>query len=431
MEQKIDIPDERFVFDRIQLGTPVSVFGGAYFTKMTNSSSDLYIQTPPCGTKNGVVKSGKRMFIDLLFDKTDENIVMWFENLEEKTREIIYTKRDMWFQESVDEDDIESAFSPSVRLYKSGTYYSMRVFLDNPRLYGGSKNITIYDDRENELTVDDITSDSKIICILQVHGIKFTSKSFQVYTQIKQAMVIKNNMFNRCCIKTSGGGRKEGMGEEVVVYEQSPVATLENIPNDVDDQSVVDEDNEQNISMVVVDTERLDPVDLVERTNDIEHNAPLPPPLPPPTPPAPPTPPTPLTPLTPPTHLVPESVVSDDGDIIDIGFEDLSPVVANGSDDSLKEFTLDVDVGSMESITLRNPDEVYYDIYKDARAKAKTARKAAIQSYIEAQNIRNTHHLEIANDSSDEEYERQIYEDGGIEGGAEDEGGEAGIGENM
>ena len=113
----------------------------------------------------------------------------------------------------------------------------------------------------------------------------------------------------------------------------------------------------------------------------------------------------------------------------------MSPVVANGSDGSLKEFTLDVDVGSMESITLRNPDEVYYDIYKDARAKAKTARKAALQSYIEAQNIRNTHHLEIADDSSDDEYERQIYEDGGIAGGVEDEGGiegrEAGIGENM
>ena len=426
MEQKIDIPDEKFVFDRIQLGTPVSVFGGAYFTKMTNSSSDLYIQTPPCGTKNGVVKSGKRMFIDLLFDKTDENIVTWFENLEEKTREIIYTKRDVWFQESVDEDDIESAFSPSVRLYKSGTYYSMRVFLDNPRLYGGSKNITIYDDREHELTVDDITSESKIICILQVHGIKFTSKSFQVYTQIKQAMVIKNNMFNQCCIKTSGGGRREGRGEgmgEEVVYEQSPVAIVGNIPNEVDDQSIVDEDNEQNVSMVVVDTELFDQTDPMERANNIEDNSSSLTPL------------TPLTPPTPPTPLVPESFVADDGDIIDIGFEDLSPVVANGSDGSLKEFTLDVDVGSMESITLRNPDEVYYDIYKDARAKAKTARKAALQSYIEAQNIRNTHHLEIADDSSDDEYERQIYEDGGIAGGVEDEGGieggEAGIGENM
>ena len=52
------------------------------------------------------------------------------------------------------------------------------------------------------LSIEDITSESKIICILQIHGIKFTSKSFQIYSQVKQVMVIKNNIFNKCCIKT-------------------------------------------------------------------------------------------------------------------------------------------------------------------------------------------------------------------------------------
>ena len=149
MEQKIHIPNQNYVFSNMNLSTPISIYGGAYFTKITNNSSDIYIQTPMCGTKSGVVKSGKRMYIDLLFDKTDEQIVEWFENLEEHARNLIHEKRDKWFQETIDMDDIESAFTPSIRVYKSGNYYLIRVFLDNPRLYGGSRNISIYDDREN------------------------------------------------------------------------------------------------------------------------------------------------------------------------------------------------------------------------------------------------------------------------------------------
>ena len=35
MEQKIEIPDENFNFDNLALGNPISVYGGAYFTKLT------------------------------------------------------------------------------------------------------------------------------------------------------------------------------------------------------------------------------------------------------------------------------------------------------------------------------------------------------------------------------------------------------------
>merc|ERR1712167_47471 len=107
MDQKIDIPNEAYDFSNITLSTPISVYGGAYFTKLSNNGNDIYIQTPMCGTKSGVVKSGKRMYIDLLFDKTDEKIVVWFENLEEQSRDLIYKKRDNWFQDTIDMDDIE------------------------------------------------------------------------------------------------------------------------------------------------------------------------------------------------------------------------------------------------------------------------------------------------------------------------------------
>ncbi len=402
MEQKIHIPNEDYVFDSLSLSTPISIFGGAYFTKITNDDGDVFIQTPACTTKSGVVKSGKRMYVDLLFDKTDEKIIEWFENLEERARNLIYEKRDQWFQESIDIDDIESAFTPCVRLYKSGTYYLIRVFLDNPRLYGGTKNVTIYDDRENELSIEDINSESKIICILQIHGIKFTSKSFQIYTQVKQMMVIKNNMFNRCCIVTHGGSSKVNDIEDndnVIKKTIDTTGEIEDIVidggNGLDDvhpslQSPLRDQDESIIETINVADEDI----LSHETTG-----------------------SPVMDLFDTDHSNDEETgVLCVGDDIVIDTYDIENTDKDEDDDGeLKEFDMNIDADNMESITLRKPNDVYYDIYREARAKAKESRKMSLQSYIEAQNIKNTHNLDILGESSDDEFEKQIYVSSGFD----------------
>ena len=42
---------------------------------------------------------------------------------------------------------------------------------------------------------------------------------------------------------------------------------------------------------------------------------------------------------------------------------------------------------NLESITLKKPNQVYYEIYKKAREKAKEAKKEAILAFLEAKNI--------------------------------------------
>jgi hypothetical protein len=393
MEQKIDTPDENYDFNNMSLGTPISVYGGSYFTKLTNRGVDVFLQTPVCGSKAGVIKSGKRMFIDLLFDKTDENIVIWFERLEETVRDLIFEKRDNWFQETTDMDDIEGAFSQSVRLYKSGRYYMIRVFLDNPRLYGGSKTISIYDDRENELSIEDITSETRLICILQIHGVKFTSKSFQIYSQIKQAMVLKNNMFNNCCIKTNAS-------------PELPVSPTHRMVRDsnMDDNyilpnSVVTSGVTPVVTSVVpyvgvgVGVEKNGPhASDVDQIGSLNVSSP---------------------------SVTRVGLVNTDicvPKIIELDVKDLTDEICeNKTDRGLTEFNIELDVDKMESITLRNPNDVYYDIYKKARLKAKESRKSALQSYLEAQNIRNEHGLDIMDESSDDDYESQLYGDNSVQ----------------
>jgi hypothetical protein len=61
---------------------------------------------------------------------------------------------------------------------------------------------------------------------------------------------------------------------------------------------------------------------------------------------------------------------------------------------------------------LRKRNDVYYEMYREARRKAKVARDLALSSYIEAKRIKNAYLLKDIEDSeSDEESFMQSIED--------------------
>ena len=65
------------------------------------------------------------------------------------------------------------------------------------------------------------------------------------------------------------------------------------------------------------------------------------------------------------------------------------------------EFTLE-ELPTDDKLTLKEPNEVYYQMYRDARQKAKMAKELALSSYLEAKNIKNTYMLnDIDSDTSD------------------------------
>ena len=70
--------------------------------------------------------------------------------------------------------------------------------------------------------------------------------------------------------------------------------------------------------------------------------------------------------------------------------------------DVLEEIELDID--NIDTIKIKEPNEVYLDIYKAAREKAKKAKNEAIKAYLEAKKIKELYMLDII-DSSDEEVE--------------------------
>ena len=55
-----------------------------------------------------------------------------------------------------------------------------------------------------------------------------------------------------------------------------------------------------------------------------------------------------------------------------------------------------------DEISLKKPDEIYYEIYKVAREKAKHMKKVALEAHLEARNIKTKYMLDDLNYSDDD-----------------------------
>jgi len=223
--------NSQFPFDKISLITPSTVSGGVYFSKILINKTPLYIQSPKCKTKAGIIKTGKKMHTDLVFTNEDEEFIQWIETLEQTVRKHIYTNRERWFDMDLDEDDIESYFTPTVKLFKSGKQYIMRVNISQ-RIGGAS--LKIYDENESNVDAETINERTTLISILEVQGVRCSTKSFQIDIELKQIMVIQPvNLFEKCIIKTN--------------KVTTPYTLAKTPPEESESEEKDDDDDEENI----------------------------------------------------------------------------------------------------------------------------------------------------------------------------------------
>jgi hypothetical protein len=101
---------------------------------------------------------------------------------------------------------------------------------------------------------------------------------------------------------------------------------------------------------------------------------------------------------------------------IELDVEDLEPKEEIQEDPTvLKEVDLSSTLdNSLETMQLKKPTQVYYEIYQKAREKAKDAKKNAILAYLEMKNIKKTYMLDDI-DESDSEFEEFASRDSSSE----------------
>lgn len=377
-------PNDLFDFTKLTLAHPVGIQGGAYFTKIEYNKKPLYIQTTKSLTRQGFVKTGKKYYCDLMFDKNSEILIHWFENLEVKCQKLIFEKKNDWFQGSLEENDIETAFNSLLRVYKSGKYYLLRTNVKNTK--DDIPAVKIYNENEITLGMDDVKLETELISILEIQGIKFTSRNFQIEIELKQVMVLdKEPFFESCLIKTN---KK--------VQELKPLE--EKKENNVNDTVITNSDTileeeelvkEPLIEYPVIKEPVTNETDIIKEVENLEC----------------------LEEIEPIDILQPEEPKQEEENIsLNIEFEDLLEDIQENND-VLKEIdNNDLNLDKNDSIIkLKKPNQVYFELYKEARNKAKQAKRNAILAYLEAKNIKKTYMLENINDS-DSDFDAEIDE---------------------
>ena len=150
-------------------------------------------------TLKGFVKSGKKIHSDLIFNNNDDVFIQWLVDLESKCEDLLYQKSSDWFQSPLELDDIQNAFNSCVKIQKTGNY----ILRTNVKLNSLTQDplIRIYNESENILSMEDVIPDTNIIVILEIKGVKFTSKNFQLEAEMKQVMVLNKDLFENCLIR--------------------------------------------------------------------------------------------------------------------------------------------------------------------------------------------------------------------------------------
>jgi len=424
--EKIYEPNDSFDFLKMTLLSPSSMPGGNYFIKFRINDGPLYIQPPKCVSKSAIFKSGKKHYCDLMFSNENEDFIRWMENLENYCQKKIFDHRSKWFETELDEHDIENSFTSPLKIFKSGKFYISRT---NVPTMLGKCSLKIYNEDEHEVDIETIKENTNVITILEIQGIKCSSKNFQIEIEIKQMMVFKqNNLFEKC-IFTQNNPRTEGFTTGNIPddsafaddsanatpsftsslasqYERKatspslvtevfcagslrePVggperpSTLHRLSGDAEEQNLrcnplFIPDSETNVETsatkvseedVVYDTDIFISDDSTNVTSSPS-----------------------FTPVNTPeqTNLTTKETYSDSKDILEV------------------DMNID-DLPNIDTVYIKKRNDIYYQMYKEAKRKAKMARDLAISSYLEAKHIKNTYMLE--NEDSDSDFDEESFD---------------------
>ena len=427
------LPNENFPFDNITVKTPKALQGGTYSAILELNNKPIVIQTPKCKTKKGLHKTSKQIYCDLLFAKDNtENIVFinWLDSIQERVRNLICDNGENWFHEKPSLDEIEYNWNNSVRTYK-GTYSLIRTFIYKNKSLN-KLNIQIYDDDENELHLENIDENKNVICMLELKGLKFSSQSFNLEIFLRQVMILNEKpIFSKCLIQTNTKksvpsskidiipNKDEIVSNETLLDETisdntnhdtilpyNAQNTLKN-NNQGDTQNNIEDNTENSIldidsdkSILETKTEKGVKNKTIKQTHTEDDD----------------------NKTGKKAENVKEELNEKDSENKEV-LETNPKTLDKNKQESLenvdkneknKDNKLDlkseleeinIDISEEESIKLKNASDVYLDIYKKAREKAKKARINAIKAYLEVKRIKELYMLDVADSSDDEEFE--------------------------
>jgi len=382
MEEHIYNTDTSFDFNSLHLAKPQPFPGGNYFMRLTVSGKPLYIQPPKCIMKQGFAKSGKKYYSDFMFSNENTEFIEWMEKIETFCQDTIYKNGSDWFEDKMDMGDIENYFTSPLKIYKSGKFYNLRV---NIALNLGKPLIKIYNENEELIDFQDLKENTNILSILEIKGIKCSATSFQIEFDVKQIMTVQvSNLFEKCLFNRKPAvitpilSKPEPINDSIIDNQSSEVeldVKTEDKTEELKDTEVivedVSEDETTNESLQNNNENEMNDNNSEEGKNEMK--------------------------------LIENNLEKNDqentNDVVEINEESLEKKTT----DELEEinFTLDK-INEDDTFKIKDKNNVYYEMYKEAKKKAKIARDLALSSILEAKRIKNTYMLEDVTDSDED-----------------------------
>ena len=361
-----------FDFSILNLGNPTLANNNNYISKISHglTNKNLYIQLPKCTTKNGIIKSSSKTYTELNFCISQKNVIDFFENLEKFCTEKIYNNKELWFYESsnMEKTDIDELMLSTMKPYKYGKNFLLKTYIKSDKLH-------IYDENENKISIEDFDNKYEFIPLVNINNIKFSTKNFNVEIFLTQMMILlpSDDFENQVLIKTEDS--KHLVKSSTIEPCQSITVSVNNneskkMINDESEKMI----NDESKKMVNDESEKMVNDEFEKMVNDessslIEENT---------------------------STLVKQSEKSQNNEFKYLMNNDLETVNI-----------LDIPETKETTIDLKSHEEIYLEIYKTAKKKAKEIRKNAIAAFLEAKKIKtkyNLDNLDIESSDDDEDF---------------------------
>ena len=395
-------PDKNYPFGKVKIKTPKALQGGTYCANLEINGGPVIIQTPSCKTKDGIHKTVKQIYCDLLMNKDDSEFLEWLETFQETVKSLILENSSNWFHDETSLDEIEYNWNDSIRTRKD--YYLIRSFVHQPK--GINKiSLQIYDTDENQLNIEQVKNDKKVICILEIIGLKFSSNSFNLEICLRQMMVInKKPIFNKCLIKLDSkieNGEnteknqskseiymEENLENDIVHIEENNNQEKEILEKEILEKEILEKEilEKEILEKEILEKEILEKEILEKEILEKEI----------------------LEKEILEKEILEKEILEKEileKEILEKEIKEKALVKTN----NLEEIELNVQED--DPIKLREAKEVYLDIYNVAREKAKKAKNEAIKAYLEAKRIKELYMLDIIDSSSEEDEEEEEDEE--------------------
>lgn len=350
---KIYDTNSNFNFDHLLLSKPILQNGG-YFIKYSIYDYPLYIR-PPKSIIKQILKNTKKINCDLIFSQENEEFIQWMENLEYYSQQTIFKNKESWFESNLEMEDIENSFTSPIKSYKSGKFYIVRTNITQ-RL--GKINIKIFNEDEHDVSLEDISGNMNVMTILEVQGIKCSSKSFQIDIELKQMMVLNLvDIFEKCILNVK---KNESVPNKTIHLGKIPLE--ESNSNILESNPLLEQNKEEENKQQYTQNQSIVQTEYKEESEkkDLEKNT----------------------------------------------KEEYNKLEENGEKNENELYEININLEEMpevDTITLKERNDVYYELYRNARRKAKIAKDLALSAYLEAKQIKNKYMLDDVSDSDEDE----------------------------